>query len=111
MTHNSYYYYNTGSLDGNQIMGQFIDVISSYEMIGVEIIGLVSDGGGYIVKLFNTLFGRQDKHSKWTLSDIVFVVVYMNHKRRIMYWYCSFHGLKALRNNLFRSQPNIVIKY
>ena len=24
-----------------------------------------------------------------------------------MYWYCSVHGLKALRNNLFRSQPNM----
>ena len=76
-------------------------------MIGVEIIGLVSDGGGSNVKFFNTLFGRQDKYSKWPLSDSVFTVVYTNHKRRIMYWYCSIHGLKALRNNLFKSQPNM----
>ena len=24
-----------------------------------------------------------------------------------MYWYCATHGLKAIRNNLFRSQSNM----
>ena len=58
LAHNRYYYYNTCLLDGNQMVEQFINVITSYEIIGVEIIGLVSDGGGSNVKFFNTLFGR-----------------------------------------------------
>ena len=107
LTHNSYYYYNIGSLDGNQILGQFIDVVSSYELLGVQIIGLVSDGGGSNVKFFNTLFGIQCKYSKWPLSDSVYTLMCMKDNSRLIYWYCSVHGLKALRNNLFRSQSNM----
>ena len=36
-THNSNYYYNTGSLDGNTILSQFIDVLTSYELLGVQV--------------------------------------------------------------------------
>ena len=107
MSHNSCYYYNTGSLNGNQIMGQFIDVVSTYELLGVQMLGLVSDGGGSNVGFFNTLFGRQDKYSTWPASDSVYSNISMKSNKRLMYWYCSVHGLKALRNNLFRSQPNM----
>ena len=88
-------------------MGQFIDVVTSYELLGVQIVGLVSDGGGSNVKFFNTLFGIQSKYSKWPLPDSVFTLICMKDNRRLMYWYCSVHGLKALRNNLFRSQSNM----
>ena len=46
LTRNSNYYYNTGSLDGNMILSQFIDVLTSYEILGVQVLGIVSDGGG-----------------------------------------------------------------
>ena len=39
-------HFNTGSLDGDELVRQFIDVVTSYEMIGVKIYGIVSDGGG-----------------------------------------------------------------
>ena len=46
MVHNGHYYCNTGSLNANKIVKQFIDTITGYEMIDVKIFGIVSDGGG-----------------------------------------------------------------
>ena len=46
LTHNSDFYYNTGSLDGNKIVGQCMDVMISYENLEVKIFGLVCYGGG-----------------------------------------------------------------
>ena len=40
------FYYNSGSLDGDEILRQFLDVVSLYEMIGVRVFRIVSDGGG-----------------------------------------------------------------
>ena len=52
LVHDGYFYYNTGSLDGNDTIIQCIDVVSVYEIIGVKIFGIVSDGGG------NTMFSN-----------------------------------------------------
>ena len=46
ITHNSFYYFNKGSLTANDIALQFMDVLTVYENVGVEICGLVCDGGG-----------------------------------------------------------------
>ena len=46
ITHNADFYFNKGSLDGNELVRQFIDIVTSYEMIGIKIYGMVSDGGG-----------------------------------------------------------------
>ena len=53
LVHNSYFYFNKGSLDGNELVGQFIDVFTIYEAIGVEIYGIVSNGVGGNTKFFN----------------------------------------------------------
>ena len=68
LTHNSCYYYNTGTLKGDVIVSQFMDVVSSHELLGVEVIGIVSDGSGSNVGFFNTLFGKQKKYYKWPLA-------------------------------------------
>ena len=48
LVYNGDFYYNKGSLDGNKMIRQFIDVIASYEFIEVKIYGILSDGvGGY----------------------------------------------------------------
>ena len=107
LTHNSNYYYNTGSLDGNMILSQFIDVITSYEILGVQVLGIVSDGGGSNTKFFNTLFTQQIKYGSWPTKDSVCTVNPANMCQMIMYWYCAPHGLKAIRNTLFRSQSNM----
>ena len=43
------------------ILSQFIDVLTTYELLGVQILGIASDGGGANTKFFNTLFGRHLK--------------------------------------------------
>ena len=39
--HNGKFYFNTGSLDANEMIKQFIDVMISYEMMGVQILGFL----------------------------------------------------------------------
>ena len=46
IVHNGAFYYNTGSLDGNEMMRQFMDIVLSYETITVKMFVIVSDGGG-----------------------------------------------------------------
>ena len=46
LVYNAIFYFNTGSLDANEITKQFIDVLISYEMLGIKVLGVVSDGGG-----------------------------------------------------------------
>ena len=55
LAHNGDFYFNTGSLDGNEMIRQFIDVVISYEIIGVIIFGIVSDSGGGNEKFFKLL--------------------------------------------------------
>ena len=55
LVHNSDFYFNKGSLDVNELVRQFIDVITRYESIGVKIHGIVSDGGGGNTKFFNMI--------------------------------------------------------
>ena len=44
--HSASFYFNQGTLDGEQIASQFLDVLIFYEAIGVCIVGIVSDAGG-----------------------------------------------------------------
>ena len=37
IVHNGDFYHNKGSLDGNELIRQYIDVVSSYELIGIKI--------------------------------------------------------------------------
>ena len=44
--HNVFYYFNKSILTCNDIVEQFIDVLLYYENLGIQIYGLVCDGGG-----------------------------------------------------------------
>ena len=66
-------------------MVQFIDVITTYELLGVQFMGLVGDGGGSNVKFINTLFGIQSKCSNLPIPDSVFTCINLKEKRRLMY--------------------------
>ena len=61
-THNGDFYYNCGSLDANEITRQFIDVLTSYELIGVKILGIVGDGGGGNERFFRNI---AEKNGTW----------------------------------------------
>ena len=44
--HNGECYFNCGSLSGDELIKQFLQVLSGYESASIQIFGLVSDGGG-----------------------------------------------------------------
>ena len=44
IVHNTFFYFNTGSLDENKITRQFLNVLTSYESMGACSSGIVSDG-------------------------------------------------------------------
>ena len=62
ISHNGNFYFNTGSLDANEITKQFIDVMISYEMMGIQIFGVVSDGGGGNENFLRTMTNNSPMH-------------------------------------------------
>jgi hypothetical protein len=46
IVHNSNFFFNCGSLDGNELLSQMIHVVCGYEKIGEKIFGLLCDAGG-----------------------------------------------------------------
>ena len=107
LVHNSDFYFNNGSLNGNELVRQFIDVVTSYESIGIKIYGIVSDGGGGNTKIFNMISEYNPGKSKWMNNKCLRTLNPVDPSRYIYIWSCSTHSLKALRNNLYRSQPNL----
>ena len=103
VVHNADFYYNKGSLDGNEIIRQFIDVVSAYELMGVKIYGIVSDGGGGNTKFFNMISNYKPLKAKWISKECLSTINPVDPSRKIYIWSCSTHSLKALRNNLFRT--------
>ena len=103
MTHNAKFYYNTGSLDANEITKQFIDVLISYEMLGVKILGVVSDGGGGNENFFRQMADNSPMIGPWPNDKSVSFVNPCDTVRKIYVWSCGTHSLKSMRNNLYRS--------
>lgn len=50
--HNGDFFYNKGSLDGNEILRQFLFVLFTYESIGCLVYGVACDSGGGNRKFF-----------------------------------------------------------
>ena len=65
MVHNADFFFNDGSLDGNELIRQMIQVVLSYEFIGVKIFGIVSDTGGGNSKMFRLLQGHHNIKGPW----------------------------------------------
>ena len=103
--HNSNFYFNTGSLDANEITKQFIDVLLSYEFLNIKILGIVSDGGGGNENFFRTMTNNIPMTGPWPGLDTISFVNPIDTTRKVYIWSCGTHSLKAIRNNLYRSQP------
>jgi hypothetical protein len=67
--HNAEFFYNTGSLDADELLRQFMHVITCYEMIGVWILGNCMDAGGGNAGLCTLLRGGIDVHPHDTWLD------------------------------------------
>jgi hypothetical protein len=50
--HNLQYFFNNGTLTGNEILGQLIHIITMLATINIDIYGLTSDAGGRNARLF-----------------------------------------------------------
>ena len=104
MVHNADFFFNDGSLDGNELIRQMIQVVLSYEFIGVKIFGIVSDAGGGNSKMFRLLQGHHTIKGPWPDAKCLSFVNPVDHKRNIYIWSCGTHSFKAMRNNIYRSQ-------
>ena len=106
LVHNASYFLNKGILDGNEIAAQFMHVLAMYETIGIYICGIVCDGGGSNESFIEKLASRSGMKYIAVSEDTVRILHPFDKKRWIYIWSCGTHSLKALRNNIFRSQLN-----
>ena len=65
LVHNADFYFNTGYLDANELVRQFVEVATSYEKIGVKLFGVVSDRGGGSTNFFCTLRDSLPMNLPW----------------------------------------------
>jgi len=102
--HNTEYFFNSGSLTGDELLRQFVHVVSCYEAIGVRILGCVSDAGGQNSRLFSYLrcFRPIDEGS-WLSDDSILIQNPAVPSRNIALWFCTTHQLKNMRNALLNT--------
>lgn len=102
------FFYNDGTLNGATLLRQFDHVTVSCESIGSKVRGLVLDAGGGNNK-FTCLLRDNAKFNDdvyWLDEDFCYTCNVFDPKRRIYFWFCMTHGLKAMRNQLLASQQN-----
>ena len=105
--HNGDFFYNCGSLDGNEVMCQLTIVLWAYQSLGIDIFGLCSDSGGGNRKFIRILQDHGDVLEIQDNMDITSFINPINNKKRIYVWACSTHCVKPIRNNLYKSQKQL----
>jgi len=101
------FFFNDGSLTGDTLLNQFDYVTLCCESIGSKVYGLVLDAGGNNAKFTRRL--RNDvtfaDEATWIDDDLCHTKNIFDPSRRIYFWFCMTHLLKAMRNQLVASQP------
>jgi hypothetical protein len=100
------FFYNTGSLDSDDLLRQLLHVVGSCESIGLQVYGICCDAGGPNEGLFGIFrnVNKEIKDSDAILDeDMVSMINPYEPSRRIWLFHCSAHNVKNVRNNLFRS--------
>jgi hypothetical protein len=104
--HNSNFFFNSGSLDGNELLSQMMHVVCGYETIGVKIYGIVCDAGGSNRGLFKLLRNALKLGlvgvERVPPGYLKFINPY-DPTREIAIFNCSTHNLKNVRNALLES--------
>ena len=106
IVHNSFFYFNKGSLTANEIAQQFTDVLLFYETVGVQISGLVCDGGSSNESFLHNIVDKFNFDAVIPDKESLSFIHSLDKTRRIYLWSCGTHSQKALRNNLYRSRKN-----
>ena len=76
-------------------------------MLGVNILGVVSDGGGGNENFFRQMADNSPMIGPWRNGKSVFFVNLCDTSRKAYFWSCGTHSLNVMRNNLYRSQHNM----
>ena len=101
------FFYNDGSLTGDTLLNQFDNVTLCCESIGSKVYGLVLDAGGNNAKFTRRL--RNDSNfandATWIDEELCYTKNIFDPDRRIYFWFCATHLIKAMRNQLVASQP------
>jgi hypothetical protein len=105
-THNAEFFFNSGSITKDELLRQFMHVVTCYEMSGVKVMGIVPDAGGPNSGLLKLLRKDEKVEGNWPSTACLSLVNHMSLERRISIWHCSTHGAKAMRNSLYRSQES-----
>jgi hypothetical protein len=103
-THNSEFFFNSGSLSSSELLRQLNHVVTCYELSGVKILGLVLDAGEPNAGLLKLLRNGERVEGSWPSESCLFSVNPMDPDRRIYHFHCSTHNQKSMRNSLHRSQ-------
>jgi hypothetical protein len=107
VTQSCEFFFNTGSLSGDELLRQFMRVSAHYELIGVQILGLLSDAAGQNARLFHLLrSGKTVGASGYPSIEEVSFPNPVNPTRSVATYHCSTHNLKACRNQLSHSHNN-----
>ena len=101
VVHNSNFFFNNGSLDGDELLSQMIHVVCGYKKMGATINGLLCDPGGSNRGLFKLLRDRDMFVLAGTdqipSNHLTFVNPY-DPTRRIAFYNCATHNIKNYRN-------------
>ena len=91
-------------MDTSRIHKQFIDVIASYDMMGVKIFSVVSNGSGGNETFFWKMSNDLHMIELWTNENGVRFVNPVDSNRHVYSLSCSTYSLKVLWNNILYSQ-------
>ena len=105
-SHNGEYFYNDGSLKGDDILGQILWVITCYEIVDVQIHGTNMDAGGNNTGAINALRHNNDLPDGWLSEEYVSFKSPISPDRWIWLMLCNVHNFKNYRTALHSSKPD-----
>ena len=105
VTANVEFFFNAGSLPGDELMFQLFHVMSRMNSVNVHVLLLCMDAGGNNSRLATLLRHEKKLNDCAWLDDnlISFVDPTSDCKYRTAVSHCSTHNLKAFRNAFFNS--------
>ena len=77
-------------------------------MLGIHILGMVSEGGGGNEILFCTMVDDLSRIGSWPENNCVCFKNTIHPTKIIYVWSCGIHFMKALRDNIYCSQLQYV---
>ena len=103
-TYNLEFWYNSGSLKGEELLYQFRQVVMRCESVGARVLGMVCDAGGNNARLYKLLAGATSlPKTGWIPSKCVRIVNPWDTSRCIYTFHYSTHDIKVMRNQFFTS--------